>query len=92
MSYPEELHASVGYMGLNTTTEVPKPIKNVKEDVEMATSLSVTLWVLVFIVALVAAITAKRASWRSLLWPIKKIFKWKEKEAKKVEEVWESIE
>ena len=92
MTVPEELYASVGYMRLNTTTEVPKSIKNVKEDVEMATSLSVTLWVLVFIVALVAAITAKRASWRSLLWPIKKLFKRAEAEGKKVEEVWESIE
>jgi hypothetical protein len=89
MSYPEELHASIGII---STIEQPKPIKNVKEEVEMATSLSVTLWILVFVVALVAAVTAKRASWRSLLWPIKKLFKRAEAEGKKVEEEWNAIE
>ena len=79
-------------MGMNETTEVPKSIKNVKEDVEMATSLSTTLWILIFVVAVCAAVFAKRANWRTLLWPIKKIFKRTEAEAKKVEEVWESIE
>jgi hypothetical protein len=89
MSYPEELHASIGII---STIEQPKPIKNVKEDVTMATSLSLTLWLMVFVVAITAAVFAKKANWRTLLWPIKKLFKRVEAEGKKVDEVWESIE
>jgi hypothetical protein len=89
---PEGMPEIYSSAEIYATTEQPKPIKNVKEDVTMATSLSVTLWILVFVVALVAAVTAKRASWRSLLWPIKKLFKRAEAEGKKVEEEWNAIE
>jgi hypothetical protein len=88
----EELPSIYSSVDMIATVEQPKQIKNVKEDVTMATSLSLTLWLMVFVVAVTAAVFAKKANWRTLLWPIKKLFKRAEAEGKKVEEEWKSIE